>query len=207
MEILLSTTGIVGAPNPLVIPEFGNRSIPVPTSNLVLSNEYSLEEIRTSTTLKSFLTSSYITMTDEFGRAINETNIENIDDNQGLNNVLNIEGLQGISTVTTSNTSSDFLLMYSLGTDTHSRISVINLLEYSPNFANTNLTIDANRTHDIDSKIFEIISDAGYTKPWLYLDSTSSGTDQGSWLGWNDRYFYANSGNITIASGSSNTIN
>lgn len=86
MQILLSTTGTLQTIN---IPEFGGRIFEHPVVDFNLYNEFSIEEIRSSETIFGLLTNNHITLTDEYGRLVTPESLKQLDDNQGLGEVLN----------------------------------------------------------------------------------------------------------------------
>lgn len=85
MQILLSTTGTLQTIN---IPELGGRTFEHPVVDFDLYNEFNIEEIRNSETIFSLLTDGHITLTDEYGRLVTPGSIKQLDDNQGLGEVL-----------------------------------------------------------------------------------------------------------------------
>jgi hypothetical protein len=86
MQILLSTTGTLQTIN---IVEFGGRIFEHPVVDFNLHNEFSTEEIRNSETILSLLIDGHITLTDEYGRLVTPESLKQLDDNQGLGEVLN----------------------------------------------------------------------------------------------------------------------
>lgn len=165
MEILLTTTGTV---SPVVIPEWGNRPF-------VLLNEFKVEEIRSSESIFSVLDNGWITLTDEYGRSVTTDNLWQLDDNQGLIDVLNIEGIEGLSADSIDGFN-QLLLVYTTSEE-HNSISLGVVLSNANNFANTDLDLTANRTHDLNGNILLISEDVD-NKRFLF-DEAAEGYDFG----------------------------
>lgn len=88
MAVLITTTGTTGT---ITIPELGNFNIQHPSVELDLEGFFSIEEIRDSETLQTSLSNGEIIIIDNFGRQV--TDLKDLDDNQGLANVLSIDNI------------------------------------------------------------------------------------------------------------------
>lgn len=184
MEVLLTTTGLVSQ---IELPELGNRIFVHPTTNFDLLQEFKVEEIRGSTSIYDALDNGWITIEDEYGRAVNVDNLWQLDDNQGLIDVLNIEGIEGLSGGSINAFSQD-ILVYDLFLDNHIKLNLGNVLNQAPNFSNTNLLLGNNRVHDLNSNNL-LISESGFLKNGPYLElfqDTSQPTRMGAILGWSN---------------------
>ena len=126
MEILLTTTGSLTT---IIIPEWGNRTFTHPTVNYNLLDEFDIEEIRGSLTLRDLLEDNHIVMVDEFGRSINKDNIIFLSDNQGLPDVLTIEGFENLSNIALSSIDKDdnFLLVFDEDSEDNFKIKLAEL--------------------------------------------------------------------------------
>jgi hypothetical protein len=92
MSILITTTGTQGT---ITLDDLGGRVLTHPVVSLDLSLEFTIEEIRDAVQLEAALVAGHITVIDNFGNSV--TTLADIDDNQGLSNVLAISGIDDLT--------------------------------------------------------------------------------------------------------------